>query len=131
MLTRVRSGSKGNPARSRDCIHKLSDNQRQHGSAEGDSQAGSRKRTRRRSLVGLTSTTGSQIPALEPHYSPDELAELWHLSSNTVRRLCELEGGVFVIDRPERMHKRRHKTLRIPQSTAIKIYERCFMRRAA
>lgn len=76
-------------------------------------------------------TTGSRIPALEPHYSPDELGERWHVSPNTVRRLCEEEGEILVIDRPERMHKRRYKTIRIPQSTAVKIYERHFVRRAA
>jgi hypothetical protein len=83
------------------------------------------------STGGTTSTPGSQIPALEQHFTPDELADKWGVSANTVRRLCEEDGGIFVIDRPERMRKRRYKSIRIPVSTAIRIYERYFLRRAA
>ena len=86
---------------------------------------------RRRKLVGITSTPGPQLPALEPHFTPDQLAEMWSMSPNSVRRLCEEEGGCLVIVRPEQLHKRRYKTVRMPQSTAIKIYEKHFLRRAA
>jgi hypothetical protein len=58
----------------------------------------------------------------EQHYTPSELAKKWHLSTDTVRRLCERHGGILVIDRPERMHKRGYRTFRIPQSAAEEIY---------
>ena len=83
--------------------------------------------TRRPSSAGSTAT---QVTALERHYSPNELAVKWHVCPNTVRRLCEEEGSIFVIDRPEEMHKRRYKTIRIPESTAIKIYEKYFQKAA-
>jgi hypothetical protein len=82
-------------------------------------------------LVGETSTKGPGIHALEKHFTPDELGEIWHVSPNTVRGWCEDFGGCLVIDRPEKLHKQRYRTVRIPESTMIKIYERHFLRRAA
>ena len=109
----------------------MSDNHNQHYSfaQELSSASGSKKR-RRKSFVGIT-TSGPQLPVLESHFTPGQLAAKWGVSANLVRRLCQAEGGIFVIDRPEEMHKRRYKTVRIPQSTPIRIYERYFLRRAA
>ena len=39
----------------------------------------------------------------------------WHVSANLIRRLCEEEGDVLVIDRPEELHKRQYRTVRIPR----------------
>jgi hypothetical protein len=75
-------------------------------------------------------TTTTQVTTLERHFTPDELAEIWHVSPTTVRSWCEEEGGCLVIDRPEGMHKRGYKTVRIPESTAVRIYERRFRRAA-
>jgi len=38
---------------------------------------------------------------------------------------------VLAIDRPEQMHKRGYKTLRIPESTATRIYAQHFAARRA
>ena len=45
-------------------------------------------------------------PSIEPHYTPQELAEPWGFSARFIRELFEDEPGVLIIDRPERMHKR-------------------------
>ena len=60
----------------------------------------------------------------EQHYKPDELAKLWGLDGSTIRRLFRDVPGVLVIDRPERMHKRRFSTMRIPESVAKRVYEK-------
>jgi hypothetical protein len=62
--------------------------------------------------------------ALEPHFAPEELAETWHVSGNTIRDLFEHEPGVLKITRPERLHKRRYVTLRIPASVAKRVHAR-------
>jgi hypothetical protein len=71
--------------------------------------------------------TKPKLPVHEQHFTPDELAEEWHISANTVRRLAEEFGGIIEIDRPEEMHKRRYKTIRIPESTVEKIYAKHFI----
>jgi hypothetical protein len=58
------------------------------------------------------------------HYSPDELAECWNLSTDSVRRLFENEPGVLVFENPERGSSRRRRTLRIPESVAERVYRR-------
>jgi hypothetical protein len=60
----------------------------------------------------------------EQHFKPNELAELWGVSVATIRRLFRDVPGVLVIDRPEKMHKRRHCTMRIPESVAKRVYEK-------
>src|SRR5437764_13383350 len=61
--------------------------------------------------------------ALERHFSPDELAELWGLSGDTLRRLFEHEPGVLVIER-SKGRARRYRTLRIPESVAVRVHRR-------
>ncbi len=60
----------------------------------------------------------------ERHYSPAELAELWGLSSDTIRRLFEDEPGVVTIGERNPRSKRRYVTLRIPQSVAARVHRR-------
>jgi hypothetical protein len=55
--------------------------------------------------------------AIERHYTPDELGQLWNLSADTVRRLFEREPGVLVIERAT-SRARRYRTLRRPESVA-------------
>lgn len=62
--------------------------------------------------------------AVERCYSPEQLAELWALSLDTVRRIFESEPGVLAIERPRVYGKRRYRTLRIPESVASKVYYR-------
>jgi hypothetical protein len=61
----------------------------------------------------------------ERHYSVAELAALWNLSADKVRRLFQGEPGVLVFgDTQPRYGRRRHTTLRIPESVAERVYRR-------
>jgi hypothetical protein len=62
--------------------------------------------------------------ATERHYSPDELAALWNLSGDTVRRLFGREPGVLVIQRARSRDARGYRTLRIPESVAQRVHRR-------
>jgi hypothetical protein len=66
------------------------------------------------------------MSTFEKHYTPAELAALWGCSTQTIHRMCTEMGGVFVINGPERMHKRGHRTFRIPASTAERMYKAHF-----
>jgi len=83
------------------------------------------------SLCGLRSASAgpfsgdpSRASALERFYSPEQIAEMWALSSHTIRRIFENEAGVLIIERPRLYGKRRHRTLRIPESVAQRVYNR-------
>jgi len=52
--------------------------------------------------------------------SLQEVAALTGLSRQTVTRLFEHEKGVLIVERPETMHKKKHRTIRIPRA----VYER-------
>jgi hypothetical protein len=66
--------------------------------------------------------------AFERHYSVEELAELWHLSEDFVRRLFLKEPGVVVFWR-QRPGRRVYRTLRIPQSVAFHVHQRMTIQR--
>jgi hypothetical protein len=84
--------------------------------------------TRRHARIGgLTSTStlaaGPQpVLALEEHFTPAELAQLWGFSPNFIRNTFKDETGVIVIDRPEEMNKRGYSTIRIPRSVAERVH---------
>jgi hypothetical protein len=65
----------------------------------------------------------------ERHLSPVELAELWSLSEDTVRRIFEKEPDVVIFENPDRISSRRRRTLRIPESVAERVYRRLSTRR--
>lgn len=68
-------------------------------------------------LDNKIATQDGAIIALERHYAPQELAELWGLDASTVRRIFQDEPGVLKIGRTGRRDgKRGYLTLRIPQS---------------
>ena len=60
----------------------------------------------------------------EHHYQPKDLAKLWGFSVYTIRKWFETEPGVLIEDRPERMDKRRYRSMRIPESVAGRVYDR-------
>jgi hypothetical protein len=70
-------------------------------------------------------TTSDTSPFIERHYSASELAALWNLSLDTIRRIFENEPGVLVLgeDKPKR-NRRRYTTLRIPESVAARVHRR-------
>jgi hypothetical protein len=67
--------------------------------------------------------TSNELPAFERHFSPEVLAEIWGVSADTVRRLFEKEAGVLVIDRSADT-RRRYRTMRIPESVALRVHRR-------
>jgi hypothetical protein len=62
--------------------------------------------------------------ALEKHYSVPELAKIWFLSENTVRRIFLDEPGVLKLAHKETRYKRRYTTLRIPERIAQRVHRR-------
>ena len=69
---------------------------------------------------------GSVLHSSTRHFSPAEIAELWHLSVDTVRRLFEHEPGVVVIEPPAGRHskRRRYRTIRIPERVIDRVHRR-------
>jgi hypothetical protein len=59
----------------------------------------------------------------ERHFSVDELAELWGMSDDFVRRLFLHEPGVVIFRHP-RPGRRVYRTLRIPESVAQRVHTR-------
>jgi hypothetical protein len=64
------------------------------------------------------------IPAVEPHLSVNEVAELWGLSPNTIRKLFQDEPDVFKLLRPKTRGKRAYLSLRIPLSVVERVHRR-------
>jgi transcriptional regulator GlxA family with amidase domain len=60
---------------------------------------------------------------LERHLSVEELAELWGMSEDFVRRLFLHEPGVVVFYR-QQPGRRVYRTLRIPDSVALRVHRR-------
>lgn len=63
-------------------------------------------------------------PTAETHFSPSDLAKLWRLSVDTIRKLFDGEPGVLVIGERNPRQKRRYLTLRIPESVAARVHRR-------
>ncbi len=57
-------------------------------------------------------------------YNVTEVAALTGFSRGTVIRMFERERGVLILGRPESMHKRRYRSIRIPRA----VYERVINR---
>jgi hypothetical protein len=55
-------------------------------------------------------------------YTPRQLAELWQLSENSIRRLFQDEDGVFTLGDPNPRRKRAYCTLRIPEVVALRVW---------
>jgi hypothetical protein len=63
-------------------------------------------------------------PALERHFSIQEVAEMWNLCENSIRAIFKSEPGVVQIERPRSRWKRGYSTLRIPQSVLERVHRR-------
>lgn len=57
-------------------------------------------------------------------YTVKEVAAKMGLSRQTITRIFEDERGVIILARPERLHKRGHRSIRIPRA----VYERVLNR---
>ncbi|RRA48461.1 hypothetical protein D1Y84_09335 [Acidipila sp. EB88] len=62
--------------------------------------------------------------ALEQHYTPKEIAEVWNLNEKTVRSLFADEANVVRIVRQETRGKRGYCSLRIPKSVVMSVHKR-------
>ena len=60
----------------------------------------------------------------EKHYSVNELAILWNLSKQTIRRLFQDEPDVVRIGDTDVRRKRVYVTLRIPESVVRRVHQR-------
>jgi excisionase family DNA binding protein len=58
------------------------------------------------------------------HYTVDQVAEMWNISRDTIRRMFLREEGVLKIVRPGNRYKRTYVTLRIPESVVNRVYRR-------
>lgn len=59
------------------------------------------------------------------HYTVAEIAALWSLSDDAVRKIFEKESGVLVIgDTRPSLRRRRYTTLRIPQDVVERVHRR-------
>lgn len=58
----------------------------------------------------------------ERHYTVAEIAAMWNLSKDAVRRMFQNEPGVLVLGGRSKGRKRRYTTLRIPQSVLERVH---------
>jgi hypothetical protein len=59
------------------------------------------------------------------HWTVAQVAEMWNLSKDAVRRMFQNEPGVLVLgDTSPRRRKRLYKTLRIPESVVERVHQR-------
>jgi Fic family protein len=58
----------------------------------------------------------------EKHFTVQEIAEIWNVSKDTVRRMFQNEPGVLVLGGHSSRRKRRYTTLRIPQSILERVH---------
>lgn len=65
----------------------------------------------------------TQETTFERHYSVDELASIWGVSDDFVRRLFLHEPGVVVFFK-HRPGKRVYRILRVPESVAQRVHRR-------
>jgi hypothetical protein len=71
------------------------------------------------------------MAALEKHFTVKQLAELWALSEDTIRRLFAERFDVLKVGSSETRSKRKYFVLRIPESVAQKVHAELRGRKAA
>jgi hypothetical protein len=57
-------------------------------------------------------------------YTPKDLADLWQLSENSIRRMFQDEPGVFVLGDSNARGKRGYCTLRIPGTVVERVFRK-------
>lgn len=60
----------------------------------------------------------------EVHYTVAEIAKMWKLSKDTIRKIFENEPGVLPINPTAGKGKRGYRTLRIRESVVERVYRR-------
>jgi hypothetical protein len=59
----------------------------------------------------------------QPHFTPDDLAEKWGVSAETIRNIFRDEPDVLRITHPQG-RKRKYILMRIPESVAERVHRR-------
>jgi hypothetical protein len=62
--------------------------------------------------------------AFERHFTIKQIAGLWALSEDVVRRLFENDPDIVRVGHDEQLHLRRHWTFTIPESVVRRIHRR-------
>ncbi len=92
-----------------------------HGTDQGGQRKHEARVTRDYSTMPRHPSTGF----VERHYTVAEVAAMWNLSPDAVRRMFENEPGVLVLgDKVLSRSKRRYTTLRIPASVVERVHRR-------
>ena len=92
--------------------------------ARSRTSSGDKQRWMRDRHAGAT-PIDTQVPTFtERHYSVSEIAALWKLSQDAVRKIFHDEPGVLVLGGQETTNKRRYTTLRIPESVLQRVHRR-------
>ena len=65
---------------------------------------------------------GTAPPPFSRHYSVQELAQIWRLDPNSIRRVFQDVPGVLKLGKSNPRGKRGYVTLRIPASVAERVY---------
>ena len=73
----------------------------------------------------LVADATSAPSALETYFTVRDVAALWKLSEDTVRRLFQGEPGVLIVSPRQRRGKRSYTTIRIPKSVLERVHKRC------
>jgi hypothetical protein len=60
----------------------------------------------------------------DQHFTPQELAKAWGVSTETIRQIFRDEQGVLKIGKPGTRAKRGYFTLRIPKEVAERVHRR-------
>ncbi len=75
--------------------------------------------------AGTIDASNTTHVSMERHYTVSEVAELWSLSDNTIRKVFRDEPGVLRTQLPSlRARKRQNITLRIPESVVYRVHGR-------
>ena len=64
------------------------------------------------------------MDAFEKHWTVKELAAIWPLSSDSIRRLFQDEPGVAFMGHSDTRKKRKYRTMLIPGSVVKRVHER-------
>jgi len=68
-------------------------------------------------------TPSALSPSMERHYSVAEVADIWNLSPDAVRKIFEKEPGVLILG-GHSSSARRYRTMRIPASVLERVHRR-------
>jgi hypothetical protein len=60
----------------------------------------------------------------DQHFTPQQLADAWGVSTETIRQIFREEEGVLKIGKPGTRVKRGYFTLRIPKEVAERVHRR-------